>query len=201
MLDQPSRRRSRLWVPAGLLLTLAGGAWWLLDATGRGESTFPEGGVPRSGLIRPLPAAPPDGVVTPASALAQPGAAELSAEQVLQEVAQRGRQAPAAAPAPSKTVSADALQTQLRRDPAAAHRQSAGQRLRLQGSLASVELGEPGVVVLHLALADEPGTVRAVVSPDLAQAAAAWQPPRAVSLDCLSQGVMMGEWLLADCRQ
>jgi hypothetical protein len=81
------------------------------------------------------------------------------------------------------------------------HRQTAGQRLRLQGTLASVEAGEPGVLVLHLALAGEAGTVRVVASPSLAQAAANWVPPRAVALDCLSQGVMMGEWLLVDCRE
>ena len=51
------------------------------------------------------------------------------------------------------------------------------------------------------ALAGEAGTVRVVASPSLAQAAANWAPPRAVALDCLSQGVMMGEWLLVDCSE
>ena len=76
-------------------------------------------------------------------------------------------------------------------------------RVRVQGRLEAVELGEAGVVLLRLALADRPQGLRLVASPALAERAAAWAQagaaPPVLSLDCLSQGVMMGEWLLVDC--
>lgn len=198
---EPSLARSRVWAPLGLLLVLACGAWYVLGSGWLVEPAPKEAVAPAASLIRPLPASPGGGGAGPAPIAPGEGTAGLTAGQVMQEVAQRGRQAPAAASGSSQTMTTDSLQAQIRRDPAAVHRQTAGQRLRLQGSLASVESGEPGVVVLHLALADEPGTVRVVASPYLAQAAADWVHPRAVSLDCLSQGVMMGEWLLVDCRE
>ncbi len=196
-----SQARARVWAPLGLLLVLACGAWFWRGAAWPGAAGSPGGEAPAAGLIQPLPEATgtspvamdrvPQGV--------DPGGPV--AAQVLEEVAQRGRQAPQAMPLASAPLSAEALQSRVRRDAAAVHRQTAGQRLRLQGALASVEPGEAGVLVLHLALAGEEGTVRMVASPSLAQAAASWAPPRAVSLDCLSQGVMMGEWLLVDCRE
>ena len=200
-IESASLARSRAWAPLGLMLVLACGAWFF-GGTARQDSP----GVPptANGWIRPGPGEPGQaGAARTPAGDALPGAqgAGPDAPQVLEEVAQRGRQAPPAMAPTSSPLSAEALQAQVRRDAAAVHRQTAGQRLRLQGTLASVEAGEPGVLVLHLALAGEAGTVRVVASPSLAQAAANWAPPRAVALDCLSQGVMMGEWLLVDCRE
>lgn len=207
MVQEPSLARARAWAPLGLLFVLACGAWFFHGTAWQGapgEPGLPGAGTHSVGLIQPLPEAP-DAAGVKQDAPPEKGSASAgpAAPQVLEEVAQRGRQAAqvARSTSASATLSADALQTRVRQDPAAVHRQTAGQRLRLQGALASVEAGEPGVVVLHLALAGEPGTVRVVASPALAQVASGWTVPKAVSLDCLSQGVMMGEWLLADCRE
>ena len=203
MVQEPSLARQRVWAPLGLLLVLACGAWFFRDAARQGAQPGSPAalgaGAEAVGLIQPLPQAPGAQVAQPAPADGTGGGQGPSAAQVLDGVAQLGRQArEASASAP---MSAESLLARVRQDPAAVHRQSAGQRLRLQGTLASVEEGEPGVVLLHLALAGEPGTVRVVASPALAQVAAGWAVPRPVSLDCLSQGVMMGEWLLVDCRE
>ncbi len=199
--EASGQARARVWAPLGLMLVLACGAWFFGGAARQGEHGAPP---PAAGLIRPGPGEAEQVAAARAQGGdADPGFAggEPPAAQVLEQVAQRGRQAPQAMTATSSPLSAEALQAQVRRDAAAVHRQTAGQRLRLQGTLASVEAGEPGVLVLHLALAGDEGTVRMVASPSLAQAAASWAPPRTVSLDCLSQGVMMGEWLLVDCRE
>lgn len=197
--EQPSLARSRAWAPLGLMLVLACGAWFFRGTAWQGHAEGPGAVSSPAGLIQPLPDSPP-AQGTSSSQLEGNGAdvAVPSATQVLDDMALRGRQA---APAASSALSAESLQARVRQDAAAVHRQTAGQRMRLQGSLAAVEAGEPGVVVLHLALADQPGTVRVVASPSLAQAAVSWAPPKAVSLDCLSQGVMMGEWLLVDCKE
>lgn len=193
--QEPSLARSRVWAPLGLLLVLACGAWFFRGTAWQGA---PGTEAPVAGVTQPVPGqAEPNGVLPEPDAKGE-GPAVPPAAQVLEDVAQRGRQAPQAA---SATLSAESVQARVRQDAAAVHRQTAGQRLRLQGTLAAIEAGEPGVVVLHLALAGEPGTVRMVASPALAQVAASWVPPRAVALDCLSQGVMMGEWLLVDCRE
>lgn len=206
MVQEPSLARARAWAPLGLLFVLACGAWFFGGTAWQGapgEPGSPAVGAPSTGLIQPSPEGldVTAAVPTPGDKGATSGGP--TAPQVLEEVAQRGRQAASVAPATSAsaTLSAESLRERVRQDPATVHHQTAGQRLRLQGTLASVEAGEPGVVVLHLALTGEPGTVRVVASPSLAQAAAAWTPPKALSLDCLSQGVMMGEWLLVDCRE
>lgn len=196
-----SQARARVWAPLGLLLVLACGAWFWRGAAWPGAASSPGGEAPTAGLIQPLPEATGTSPAAMDRAHQDVDPSGPAAAQVLEEVAQRGRQAPQAMPPASAPLSAEALQSRVRRDAAAVHRQTAGQRLRLQGTLASLEPGEAGVLVLHLALAGEEGTVRVVASPSLAQTAASWSPPRAVSLDCLSQGVMMGEWLLADCRE
>lgn len=199
--SEPSLARSRVWAPLGLLLVLACGAWFFRGAAWQGVPGAPQGTVPAVGWPTPSPEGH-DGDGAAQASTTQPEASPgLPAAQALAEVARRGREAPKLAPSASGPVSAEALRAQVRQDPAAVHRQTAGRRLRLQGALAAVESGEPGVVVLHLALDGEPGTVRVVASPELAQVASGWAPPRALSLDCLSQGVMMGEWLLVDCRQ
>ena len=122
-----------------------------------------------------------------------------TAADVLLGVARRGEAASAAST--RAPVDVEALHARVRGNAAAVHRDTAGRRLRLQGQLSAVEQGEPGVAVMHLALADQAETVRVVAAPSLAATALAWSLPRAVSLDCLSQGVMMGEWLLVDCRE
>jgi len=201
MTNELSQARARIWAPLGLLLVVACGAWFFPN-----QYAHPPGAAvaPGGPLVVPTTAAPGD-QITPELAVgpngnadASRGGAPLSAAQVLDVVAERGQ---TAAPAPSVMVSAAALQARVHDDPAAVQKQTAGQRLRLSGTLAAVESGEPGVVVLHLALADQASTVRVVASPALATSAASWVAPRAVALDCLSQGVMMGEWLLVDCRE
>lgn len=201
---EPSQARARVWAPLGLLLVLACGAWFFPN-----QFSQPRGAgiAPGDPLVVPrqVTVGAPGAQITPeladgpnSNADAARAVAPVSAAKVLDVVAERGQ---TAAPAPSATVSAAALQARVRDDPAAVQKQTAGQRLRLSGTLAAVEAGEPGVVVLHLALADQAATVRVVASPALAASAASWVAPRAVALDCLSQGVMMGEWLLVDCRE
>jgi len=182
----------------GLLLVLACGAWFFPEQfQGPGPEATEASGLQGGGLIQPLPGQAEGPGADTATAEVAAQEAPPAAAQVLDAVAQRGRQA---APAASAALSAESLQARVRHDAAAVHQQTAGQRLRLQGMLAAVEAGEPGVVVLHLAVAGQPDTVRVVASPALAAVAAAWVPPKAVALDCLSQGVMMGEWLLVDCQ-
>lgn len=196
--QEPSLARSRVWAPLGLLLVLACGAWFFRGTAWQGAPGVSGGQAPVAGVTQAVPGqSEPNGALPDPDAKGE-GPTVPPAAQVLEDVAQRGRQAPQAA---SATLSAESVQARVRQDAAAVHRQTAGQRLRLQGTLAAIEAGEPGVVVLHLALAGEPGTVRMVASPALTQVAASWVPPRAVALDCLSQGVMMGEWLLVDCRE
>ncbi len=199
-LQEPSLARARVWAPLSLLLVLACGAWFFRGTAWQAPQEEPGTEAPPVGLMQPGPEAP-EAVTGALPARGDQGGepAPLAAAQVIEVVAQRGRQASAGnASAP---LSAESLQARVRRDPGAVHRQTAGQRLRLQGTLASVEAGEPGVVLLHLALEGEPATVRVVASPALAQVAPGWAAPKALSLDCLSQGVMMGEWLLVDCRE
>ncbi len=195
--EEPSVARQRAWAPLGLLLVLACGAWFFRGTAWEGPQGSPDAVAAAVGLIQPLPAT--HDATGPAAAPAEREVESLAAAQVLEDVARRGLQAGAATA--SAVQSAESLQARVRRDPGAVHRQTAGQRLRLQGTLASVEAGEPGVVLLHLALEGEPATVRVVASPALAQVAPGWAAPKALSLDCLSQGVMMGEWLLVDCRE
>lgn len=196
--QEPSLARARVWAPLSLLLVLACGAWFFRGTAWQAPQGAPRTQAPAVGLIQALPESPGVAGAAPAQA-GTVDAASAPATQVLDVVAQRGRRAGASSA--SAPLSAESLQARVRQDPAAVHRQTAGQRLRLQGTLASVEQGEPGVVLLHLALAGEPGTVRVVASPALAEVAPGWTAPRALSLDCLSQGVMMGEWLLVDCRE
>lgn len=191
---------SRAWAPLAWMLVLSCGVWFFHEPP---RPAAPVDEAASAGWIRPgvgtevatSEAAPAPGG-TPSPMVAP------TAEQVLAEVSRRGRVADGrqalASVAPS---SPESLRARLKQDPAAVHRETAGRRLRLQGVLAAVEAGEPGVLVLHLALPDEVDTVRVVASPGLASVASTWLPPRSVSLDCLSQGVVMGEWLLADCRE
>lgn len=187
------------------MLVLTCGAWFFRDAP-RPSAPVEEAGA--GGWIQPGPGAgdgAQGGPGTSEGDRRDPPTAAPTAEQVLAEVSRRGRladEAPAAAAARLvPPASPESLQARLKQDPAAVHRQTVGQRLRVQGALASIEAGEPGVVVLHLAPPGEANTVRVVASPALAAVASTWVPPRTVSLDCLSQGVMMGEWLLVDCRE
>ena len=196
---------SRAWAPLGLMLVLTCGAWFFHDVP---QTVAPQPTVSAQGWIQPSLGSIDAKPTREAGGGQGPGGQAPSAEQVLEEVSRRGRLADQArADASSSAANADrvntpqALQARVRQDPAGVHRQTAGQRLRLQGTLAGVEAGEPGVLVLHLALPGEEGSVRVVASPALAAMASDWAPSRAVSLDCLSQGVMMGEWLLVDCRQ
>jgi hypothetical protein len=141
----------------------------------------------------------------PASTQAVNGAlARPDAVAVLAHVAEVGERARRAAPAAPEPVSAEALQARVASDPTAVHAHTAGQRIRVRGRLEGVEEGEAGVAVMRLSLHDRPQGLRLVASPAMLERARAWArtgaPAEEVSLDCLSQGVMMGEWLLVDCR-
>jgi hypothetical protein len=92
------------------------------------------------------------------------------------------------------------LQARVASDPAAVHAHTAGQRIRVRGRLEGVEEGEAGVAVMRLSVPDRPQGLRLVASPGMLERVRAWAPAQEVTLDCLSQGVMMGEWLLVDCR-
>ena len=128
------------------------------------------------------------------------GVKATTAAEVLEVVTRRG-EAAARAAGDQAPLTAEALHARVEGDAAGVHRATAGQRLRLRGQLSAVEPGEAGVAVLHLGLAGQAQTVRVVAAPSLVATAQAWSLPRTVSLDCLSQGVMMGEWLLVDCRE
>ncbi|MDO9237308.1 MAG: hypothetical protein Q7U28_14895 [Aquabacterium sp.] len=183
---------ARVWIALALMLT--SGAWL---AAGLFDRPPPESSVPVAEVHSTQPVLSMMPIPGQVSGSPHAQGMQPNAMQVLEAVAHRGRQV---APASGAVQSAESLQTRVRQDPASVHRQSTGQRLRLQGTLALVEKGESGVVVLHLSLPDQSDSVQLVASPALAQTAAGWEPPRNVTLDCLSQGVMMGAWLLVDCR-
>ena len=196
-----------------VLLCAAVTGWWLW---GEGD-TMSAGAGPASGAAsisasvstpastldsRPGSSTPPVAQAGPSDRVAP---AQPPAAAVLAQLSAAGERARLAAPAPGRdrVVSADELQARLAQNAAAVAATSVGTRVRVQGRLEGVELGEAGVVLLRLALADRPQGLRLVASPALAERAAAWAQagaaPPVLSLDCLSQGVMMGEWLLVDC--
>lgn len=196
-----------------VLLCAAVAGWWRWgegDSVSEGAGGF-SGPASTSASVS-APASTPawmSGSATPPVAQAGPpdrvAPAPPPAAAVLAQVSAAGDRARrvALAPGPERAVSADELQARLAQNPAAVAATSAGKRVRVQGRLEGVELGEAGVVLLRLALAERPQGLRLVASPALAERAATWAQagaaPPVLSLDCLSQGVMMGEWLLVDC--
>lgn len=176
-----------------VLLCAAVAGWW---RWGEGDSVGAGAGDPSD------PASSSAAVSSPTSTAVS---ATPPVAAVLAQVSAAGDRARrvALAPGPERAVSADELQARLAQNPAAVAATSAGKRVRVQGRLEGVELGEAGVVLLRLALAERPQGLRLVASPALAERAATWAQagaaPPVLSLDCLSQGVMMGEWLLVDC--
>lgn len=192
-----------------VLLCAAVAGWW---RWGEGDSVGAGAGDPSDPASSPAAVSSPTSTAvsaTPPVAQAGPpdrvAPAPPPAAAVLAQVSAAGDRARrvALAPGPERAVSADELQARLAQNPAAVAATSAGKRVRVQGRLEGVELGEAGVVLLRLALAERPQGLRLVASPALAERAATWAQagaaPPELSLDCLSQGVMMGEWLLVDC--
>lgn len=96
-------------------------------------------------------------------------------------------------------MTAQAMSDQVQARPELIHRTRAGQRVALTGTLASIEQGSSGVLVLSLAVQGRTQGLRLVMAPDAADRALTLLLGVEIRVDCLSQGVLMGEWLLADC--
>lgn len=96
-------------------------------------------------------------------------------------------------------MTAQAMSDQVRAHPELIHQTRAGQRVALTGTLASIEQGASGVLVLSLAVQGRMQGLRLVMAPDAAGHALTLPLGAEIRADCLSQGVLMGEWLLADC--
>lgn len=202
---------ARAWPALGLIAVLLCAA---VTLRGQWAGEEASSGAPpqRSALSTPSALLPPQAPGALDAAARGDAAVDRSAAAVLERVSAVGERARRVAPAPEQAVSAEALHASLGRLPHPPHPSQnpaaaappAGTRVRVQGRLEGVELGEAGVVVLRLALPGRTQGLRLVASPAWAERAAAWAEPGAstpeLSLDCLSQGVMMGEWLLVDCQ-
>jgi hypothetical protein len=103
--------------------------------------------------------------------------------------------APDRAPLPAHEV-AQAVQAH----PAAMDARYRQQRLPLTGVVDAAEAGEEGVVMLSLSLPGQNQGLRMVMADGHQAVALALMPGQTVSVDCLDQGLVMGELVLADCR-
>lgn len=106
---------------------------------------------------------------------------------------------PVAASSPG-VVSATELYRQYRDGRGQAGDHHRRQRLVLTGTLAAAEAGAEGVLVLTLAAGPDLESVRAVMTPADQARALAVPLGSPLVLDCLHQGSVMGEPVLADCR-
>lgn len=107
--------------------------------------------------------------------------------------------------APAQTSAASAvspagLMADYRDSGGRAHARHAGKRLNLQGAVVSVETGEGALVMVSLDAGPDLPPARAVIADSDAARVREWQAGRVVVLDCVNQGLLMGEPLLADCR-
>ncbi|RZL09958.1 MAG: hypothetical protein EOP40_08115, partial [Rubrivivax sp.] len=100
----------------------------------------------------------------------------------------------------TRQVSATELFRQYRESQGRAGEQYRQQRLGLRGTLASMEEGAEGALVLTLQAGPDLETIRAVITPMHRARALGLSPGTPVVLDCLHQGSVMGEPVLADCR-
>jgi hypothetical protein len=100
----------------------------------------------------------------------------------------------------TQQVSATELFRQYRESKGRAGEPYRQQRLRLSGTLASMEEGAEGALMLTLQAGPDLETIRAVVTPAHRTRALGVSPGTPVVLDCLHQGSVMGEPVLADCR-
>ena len=107
--------------------------------------------------------------------------------------------------APAQTSAASAvspagLMADYRDSGGRSHARHAGKRLSLQGAVVSVEEGHNGLVMVSLDAGPDLPPARAVIADSDAARVREWQAGRVVVLDCVNQGLLMGEPLLADCR-
>ncbi len=117
------------------------------------------------------------------------------------EAAEAAKLAGAEEPArAARQVTATELFRQYRDSGGRAGEQYRLQRLGLSGTLASMEEGAEGVLMLTLQAGPDLETIRAVMTPAHRARALGVSPGTPVVLDCLHQGTVMGEPLLADCR-
>jgi hypothetical protein len=101
----------------------------------------------------------------------------------------------------ASAVSPAGLMADYRDSGGRSHAKHAGKRLSLQGAVVSVESGENGLVMVSLDAGPDLPPARAVIADSDAARVREWQAGRAVVLDCANQGLLMGEPLLADCRE
>lgn len=101
---------------------------------------------------------------------------------------------------PASAVSPVALMADYRDSGGRAHARHAGKRLNLQGAVVSVETGEGALVMVSLDAGPDLPPARAVIAASDAARVREWPAGRVVVLDCVNQGLLMGEPLLADCR-
>lgn len=123
----------------------------------------------------------------------------VAVDAIQQQVAAAGARASAARTTEGAVMTAQAMSDQVQARPELIHRTRAGQRVALTGTLASIEQGTSGVLVLSLAVQGRTQGLRLVMASDGAGHALTLPLGVEIRVDCLSQGVLMGEWLLADC--
>ncbi|RZL01458.1 MAG: hypothetical protein EOP36_11570 [Rubrivivax sp.] len=98
-------------------------------------------------------------------------------------------------------LSAQEVAQAYARAPQEADARFKGQRLSLQGRVDQTEAGQGQVLLITLGAGEGHAGLRAVV--DMGTQAGHAPGPvagQAVSLDCLNQGLLMGEPVLSDCR-
>ena len=106
---------------------------------------------------------------------------------------------PATTPMPGRLNAKDIAQAYAI-DRQAADARFKGQRMPIHGVVHSIEPGQGQILLITLGADDAHAGLRAVVdggAQPLARQAAVGQ---ALSVDCLNQGLLMGEPVLSDCR-
>lgn len=101
----------------------------------------------------------------------------------------------------SGTLSTHEIRQAYAHAPQDANGRFKGRRVRLQGRVSQIEAGQGQVLLITLDEADERPGLRVVVN--MAEQPSRARPPalgHALGLDCLSQGLLMGEPVLGDCR-
>ncbi|MDI1260073.1 hypothetical protein [Aquabacterium sp.] len=106
---------------------------------------------------------------------------------------------PGTKPMPGRQNARDVAQAYAS-DRLAADARFKGQRLQIQGVVNSIEPGQGQILLINLGADEGQAGLRAVVdggSQALARQAGVGQ---VLSLDCLNQGLLLGEPVLSDCR-
>jgi hypothetical protein len=107
----------------------------------------------------------------------------------------------ASAKTPGDRLNAQEVAQAYARSPQEADARFKGQRLRLHGVVEQLEAGQGQILLVTLGSADGQAGLRAVVDMGMQDSQVA-RPVlgQSLSLECLNQGLLMGEPVLSDCR-